>query len=365
MDNDALFKIAIKKIPKVGAVIAKNLISYCGGVENVFKEKKSSLLKIPGVGEKLVGNIQNKKILMEAEIELEKVLKWNIKLLFYFDKHYPERLKPFPSSPILLYKKGTGSLNASKIVAIVGTRKPTEYGKVQCMRMIESLSEYQVTIISGLAYGIDIIAHRASLANNMSTFAVMGSGMGTIYPRQHKKTMLSMLETGGVVTEFDYDTGPDKENFPARNRIIAGMADAILVVESAASGGSMITAEFANYYHKDVFALPGRIGDEKSKGCNALIKDHKAHLVESGEDIAALLRWEAREKKKDVQRKFFTELSEKERFIVELLGKEKAVEIDLLSYHSKMQISELATVLLSLEFKGLVRAMPGKRYVVI
>ena len=362
LPEDALYRIALKHIPLVGAVIARNLISYCGSPERVFKTPKRKLLKVPGVGDKVASNIQRKDVLQLAEEELGMIVKRDISMLFFLDESYPSRLKDLPQSPILLYTKGKFDPNASRTMAIVGTRSPTHYGRTACARIVEELRAFHPLIISGLAYGIDICAHREALRHNLPTLAVMGNGFGHIYPGQHRKTANAMLEQGGLMTEFSYTTMPDRENFPARNRIVAGLADIVVVIESGDSGGSMITAEFANSYNREVAAIPGRFIDDRSVGCNKLIRNHKAHLVESGDDIVNLMGWEEGADRA-LQTRLFTDLSEPERLILELLTSSIEHGLDDLSRKSNFPASQLATVLLSLELKGVVRAVPGKRYI--
>ncbi|RLD18227.1 MAG: DNA-protecting protein DprA [Bacteroidetes bacterium] len=361
--NETLYRVALKNIPKVGAVIARNLVSYCGSVEAVFRENPRHLLRVPGVGPKLVSSIRQKSNLLKAEEELRFIEKHDIQLHFYLDDCYPERLRHISQAPILMYSKGTFDLNAERIISIVGTRQATNYGKLMCARIIRDLAIYNPVVVSGLAYGIDITAHREAVARNLSTVAVLGNGLGRIYPSQHRSFTKTMTKHGGLLTEFGFETPPDKENFPSRNRIIAGLADVIIVVESAESGGSIITAEFANSYNRDVAAIPGRGNDEMSAGCNKLIKTHKAHLVESGADIARLLSWDDENNKPAAtQSALFADLSEEEQLLLELMKDGKEAGLDILSLQSKMSLGELATVLLSLEFKGVVQALPGKRF---
>ncbi|MDX1477403.1 MAG: DNA-processing protein DprA [Saprospiraceae bacterium] len=362
---DLLYRIALKMIPQVGAVTARHLVSHCGSVEAVFRQRAAALQRIPGVGATLARNILRREVLIEAEAELRRVIEHDIQVHFYLDASYPQRLIHYNQSPILLYGKGRLDLNAARMVAIVGTRQPTPYGIAACEQIIRDLSEYGPTVISGLAYGIDVTAHRAALQYGLPTIGVLGSGCGRVYPQAHRKLALRMMPSGGLVTEFDYLTGPDKENFPARNRIVAGMVDAVIVVESGRSGGSMITAEFANVFHKDVMAVPGRVSDSRSQGCNLLIREHKAHLITNGQDVAALLGWDQQTADSGGhQREMFPDLDETERLIVELVSLHETMEIDALAAQSKLPLSELATVLLSLEFKGIVKALPGKRYLI-
>lgn len=362
--DDLLYKIALKLTPQVGAVTARNLISYCGSAEAVFSEKKHRLKKIPGVGETVIRNLNLDVALARAEEEMRYIREKDIQTHFYLDQTYPQRLTHMPSSPILLYTRGQIDLNATRIVAIVGTRSPTDYGKLMCRRIVEDLIPWNATVVSGLAYGIDIEAHRSAVEAGLSTIGVMGNGLGYVYPAVHRRTVGDMLENGGLLTEFEYLTKPEKDNFPARNRIVAALVDAVIVIESGRSGGSMITAEFANSYHRDVLALPGRVGDKMSEGCNALIKSHKAHIVESGEDIARLLGWQE-EHNEPKQRTLFIELSDSEQIVVDVLDSAEASHIDALARQANLAHGKLSSVLLSLECKGVVKALPGKRFIKI
>ena len=361
--EDTLYCIALKNVPQVGPLIAKNLISYCGSPEAVFREKKRRLLKIPGVGQTIATNILDKQHIESAEREMAYVVKHKVQVLFYLDEDFPNRLKHIDQSPILLYARGNMNLNAQRTVAIVGTRRPTEHGKSACASLIQDLRDVSPLILSGLAYGIDITAHREALKCDLATVAVLGSGLGMVYPAQHHNSARQMERNGGLLTEFSHDTKPDRENFPARNRIVAGLADVTLVVESAATGGSMITAEFASAFNREIGAVPGRVSDPLSMGCNNLIKQHKAHLITNGEDVARLMGWNTTESKSSIQRQIFAELSEDEELLVELMPDSNEYEIDDLTVRSKLRPSQLATVLLSLEFKGVLRALPGNRYV--
>jgi len=363
LPGDALYRIALKHIPHVGALIARNLISYCGSAENVFKTPVNRLLKVPGIGKTIAANIRSRQVLEMAEAELSLIMDEGIDLCFFLDDGYPERLKGLDQSPILLYTKGNMDLNPVRTIAIIGTRSPTHYGRTACEMVIDQLRPYDPLIVSGLAYGIDIAAHRYAIKCGLQTVAVMGNGFGHIYPSQHRSTAVAMLKYGGLISEFSFYTKPDRENFPARNRIVAGLADVVVVIESGESGGSMITAEFANTFNRDVAAIPGRFIDDRSAGCNKLIREHKAHLIESGDDLVKLMGWEIDRDKPSRQGQLFTDLSDPERLILELLAPSVESGIDQLSYKSKMPASQLATVLLSLELKGVVRAVPGKRYI--
>ena len=364
--KDLIYKVALTKIPLVGAVTAKNLVSYCGGVQNVFEARKSDLMRVPGVGEQTALNIINQTVLEEADKELEFMGQHGIVPLFYLDKSYPQRLRNFNDAPVMLYYKGSANLNHHRIIGIVGTRTPTPQGLTICEELVEGLSPYKPLIISGLAYGIDVTAHRKSLEVGLKTVGVLGHGLSRIYPPQHRKIAMEMLEQGGLLTEFPSHVGPEKENFPMRNRIVAGLCDALIVVETAARGGSMITAQQANDYGKDVFAIPGRVKDKFSQGCHWLIKKNLAALAEHAEDVAMMLRWDLEKtisKNQNTQQELFYEFTEEEKRIIDFIHQEEETGVDQLSYQTKIPNSELASLLLNLEFRGIVRSLPGKRYV--
>lgn len=365
MEENLLYKVAITKIPLVGAVTAKNLISYCGGVEAVFKAKKKALTKIPGIGAQTADNILKQNVLKEAEKELNFIDQNGIQPIFYLDKNFPRRLKPYNDCPVMLYYKGTANLNANRIIGIVGTRKPTVQGIAACEELVEGLKPYNPLIISGLAYGVDVTAHKKCVDIGVPTVGVLGHGLGRIYPASHRNVAHEMTQNGGLLSEYTSQVGPDREHFPMRNRIVAGLCDALIVVETAARGGSMITAQQANNYNKDVFAIPGRVKDKNSIGCNKLIKEHRANLYESPEDIAYVLHWEYAEDGQPVQKKLFVDLTEKEKVIIDLLQEEDEAGIDKLSFKSKIPNSEMASLLLELEFKGMLKTLPGKRYVLV
>lgn len=363
--QNRLRQIALTKIPMVGAITAKNLVSYCGSVDAVFEATKRELLKIPGIGAQTAAAIINHDPFKAAEAELEFLEKYDIRSFFYLDKTYPARLRNFPESPVILYYKGTADLNFERTVGIVGTRQPTAQGIAICEELVENLAAYDVMIISGLAYGIDITAHKKCLEKNIPTLGVLGNGLAKIYPAAHKSAAEKMMENGGVLTEFAHHVGPDRENFPMRNRIIAGLSDALIVVETASKGGSIITAHIANNYNKDVFAVPGRLKDKYSQGCNHLIKTNQAALIESAEDVAYIMRWQAEAQAGPKQAELFAELSENERKVIELLRENDEVNIDKLCYEAGQSTSQMAALLLELEFKGFVKTLPGKRYILV
>lgn len=361
--EDLKYKIGVTLIPLVGDVNAKKLIAYCGGAEAVFKEKKKDLLNIPGIGGLTVKAILGQNVLSRAELEVEFVKKNKIKALFFADKEYPERLKHCIDSPIVLFVKGNVELNVPKVLAVVGTRKATPWGKDMTKKIVEELSALNILIVSGLAFGIDISAHRAALDFGLNTAGVLGHGLDRLYPDAHKSTAEKMLDQGGLVCDYLSDTPFNPENFPKRNRIIAGLADAVLVVEAASGGGALITAELANGYSRDVFAVPNKPGEKFSSGCNKLIKTNKAAMVESAADIVYFMRWEEEKKKaRNIQKKLFIELAADERAVIDLLNGNGVLSTDMIGLQLELLPSKAASVLLNLEFMGLIKSLPGKMY---
>jgi DNA processing protein len=363
--NDKLYQIALTLIPKIGDVLVRQLISYCGSAEQAFKTPVSKLLKIPNVGQVIAQNIQNKSVLENAWKIIQEADKQAVELLFYTDKNYPNRLKQLYDSPVLLFYKGKADLNAQKTVAIVGTRQSTEYGKQITENIIQELSIHNPLIISGLAYGIDIIAHKSCLKNNVPTIGVMASGIDLIYPYQHKNTSIQIQEIGGILTEQTFGTQPDPRFFPQRNRIIAGMADVTIVVEAAMKGGALITAEYANNYHRDVFAVPGQIGKSFSEGCNKLIKENKAQIFTGLKDVVEALNWDMETHELTKQRNIeldFSNFTEEESSVMALLHKNQEMHIDDLAWKAQIHVAKLSSLLLNLEFQGHIRSLVGKKY---
>lgn len=362
MPNDLLYKIGITLLPKIGVVNGKQLIAFCGGAEAVFKENAKALEKIPNIGMVAIKSIINQKVLSRAAEEVEFVNKNNIQALFYTDKNYPSRLSNCHDSPIMLYFKGTSQLNQHRVVSIVGTRRATNYGKEICREITSHLKDYEVMILSGLAYGIDTCSHREALDNNIETVGVLGHGLDTLYPAQNRNIAERMLEKGGLLTEFISKTKPDRENFPKRNRIVAGMSDAIVVIESGRKGGAIITADLGNSYNRDVFAVPGRAGDEYSIGCNYLIRTNRAALIENGSNITYFMSWEKSTKKTNNQPQLFISLSDLEQNIYDCIINAKEISIDKIAITTGIKPSTVASTLLKLEFEGMIRNMPGKLY---
>jgi DNA processing protein len=362
MHEELLYRIGITLIEWVGHINAKRLIGACGSAEAVFKEKKSNLIKIEGIGEFLAQAVIKQKVLARAEKEIKFIEKHQITPLYYLDKNYPLRLKQCIDSPIILYQNGNADLNTKNIISVVGTRKATDYGKQFCAQLMQDLLPFNPLIVSGLAYGIDICAHKESLLQGLPTAGVLAHGLDTIYPSAHKTVADKMIQHGALLTEFLSETNPDRENFPKRNRIVAGLCDAVVVVEAGITGGALITAEIANSYSRDVFAVPGRLGDTYSAGCNKLIKINKAALIESAADIAYLLGWNLSEKSIPKQAKLFVDLNPEEEILVNFLREKGGLPIDQICYATNFSMSKASSILLQLEFSGVVKTLPGKVY---
>jgi DNA processing protein len=362
--NELFYKVALSMVPGIGGVLARNLVAYTGSAEQVFSESFKSLKKIPGIGEVNAKRIKHNGVFEKAEKELEFIGKYRIDVRFYTDKNFPRRLKSCPDAPIILYSRGNMNLDEQRAVSIVGTRNATEYGKTICEQLIKGFAErnHPVLIVSGLAYGIDIHAHKLALKYNVPTVGVVGHGLDKIYPSLHAETARKMLEKGGLVSDFPSGTKIDPPNFIRRNRIIAGLADATIVVESAEKGGALITAEIASSYNRDVFAFPGRVDEPWSRGCNRLIRLNGASLIQGIEDLEFFMGWEKSENEKVVQSALFIDLTPEEEKVVELLKKEGNLFIDQISSELKMPGSKVSALLLNMEFKNLLMALPGKMY---
>jgi DNA processing protein len=370
--EDLLYQLSLTLIPNIGPVQAKILLQHCNA-EEIFHAKKTYLEKIEGIGPVRAASIAAFKDFSIAEEEIKFIEKYKIKPLFLTDKYYPQRLLNCYDSPILLYYKGDADLNASKTVAVIGTRSHTDYAKQVTDKLVKDLATQHVTVISGLAFGVDAIAHKAAIKNNLPTIAVLGHGLDQIYPTEHAGLAKDIVKQGGgLLTEFRSKTKPDKHNFPTRNRIVAGMSDATIVIETGIKGGSMITAELANGYNKDVFAFPGKVTDTKSTGCNYLIKNNKAMLLTDAAELVQVMNWEERAKsKKDLpagkagkrsQRELFIELTADEKIIIDLLNEKETAHIDEINIKSGLSSSAAAAAILNLELQNVVVSLPGKLY---
>ncbi len=365
MTTDLLYQLALTEVPNIGCVRAKILAQHFGEAENIFKAERSILENLEGIGSVPAKSIKTFTDFSHAEEEIKFLEKFKIQSLFITDKNYPQRLLNCYDSPTLLFYKGTADLNASKTISIVGTRTHTDYSKKITDKLIEDLSAQNILIISGMAYGVDALAHKAAVKNNLPTVGVLAHGLDQIYPSEHSNLAKDMLKNGGgLLTEFRSKTKPDKHNFPTRNRIVAGMSDTTIVIESGIKGGSMVTAELANGYNKDVFAFPGKVTDGKSAGCNYLIKSNKAMLLTDAQELIEIMGWEEKKQKtkSKSQKEIFIELSKDEKIIIDILNEKETVHIDEINLRSGLSSSAIAAAILNLELQNVVNGMPGKLY---
>ena len=361
--DKSFYSIALSVIPGIGSITARKLISDFGCPEEVFRQRKEVLQNLPFISDKVANSIIKPDHLIMAEKEMDLAIRHNIRVLKYDDKDFPYRLNECPDGPIVLFVKGEADLNKKRILSIVGTRSPTSYGIEICRRLIEEISaeKLKVVIVSGLAYGIDVCAHKAALKNGQSTWAVLGHGLGFLYPGLHKNVARRMLESGVLITDFTYREKPERKNFIKRNRIIAGISDATIVIESGTRGGALLTAQMADSYHKDVMTFPGRTIDPMSSGCNHLIKEHKAHIIESWQDAKYVMGWD---EMSDIslQRTLFRDRTDDENLILQCLEQHGESLIDLICLQTGMPVSKISTLLLDLEFAGEIISLPGDRY---
>lgn len=356
--------LRLQATKNIGSVLAKKLITATGDIKQVFNEKKSTLHKINGIGSNITTHLFNVENLKRAEEELKYIQQKNIDFSYFLDDTYPNNLKHCIDAPILFFKDGNINLNNSKIISIVGTRKSTSYGRDFCNQLLEDLKIYNPIIVSGFAYGVDICAHKAAVKNNLQTIAVLAHGLEDIYPKTHKKYISQLNKNGGFITEFWHKEKPQRENFLKRNRIVAGLSKATIIIESAEKGGSLVTSDIANSYNRDVFALPGRSTDTYSKGCNNLIKNNQAHLLNSAEDIVKMLNWDIQltKKSKPIQKQLFIDLNETEQKIYDFLQKNGKQLMDTIALQCEIPIYQLSSILLQMELKDLVKPLPGKLF---
>jgi DNA processing protein len=358
-------QIALTLLPNFGCRRVRTILSNLSSIEEFFKIKNQIFKKIPGIGETLIRQLNRDEALKNAENYVDYFIKNNhFNFHFYTDETFPKRLNECDDAPILLFSAGKMDLNPPKVVAIVGTRNATDYGKKLCEELILSLKGKNILITSGLAYGIDVYVHQLCVKHNIQTVGVLGHGLDKIYPSLHRKTAKEMLNLGGLLTEFLPGTNPDRENFPMRNRIVAGMSDATIVIESGAKGGSLITADLANDYNREVCAFPGDVFKEYSKGCNLLIKNNKANMITSSKDFLKVMNWEEKSKQKK-ELNLFSNLNEIEQHIMACFLNKKELSYDYIMQQTKLSFSDLSSNLLSLEFNGVLKAKPGKNYEVL
>ena len=366
-EEEQMYSIALTMVPGIGHIGAKHLIDGMGNAVDVFRLRKEIPERIPEVSQRVIEALDCPQAVLRAEQEYEFIRKNRISCLSFHDEAYPSRLRECEDAPVVLFFKGNADLNSLHILNMVGTRNATDYGTQICASFLRDLKAVcpDVLVVSGLAYGIDIHAHREALANELPTAGVLAHGLDRIYPHVHRKTAVDMLEKGGLLTEFLSGTNPDRHNFISRNRIVAGMCDATIVIESAEKGGSLITAELAEGYHRDCFAFPGRMSDEYSKGCNRLIRDNKASLLLSAEDFVQAMGWNMQttlSEKVSVQRSLFIELSEEEQKIVAILEKLGNLQINSLVVEADIPVNKMTALLFELEMKGVIRVLAGGMY---
>jgi len=365
-ETELLHLLALLKVENVGDIVAKKLLHHCGSAENIFKTKATKLHSIDGIGRGLIQNLKDKSVFEKAEKELLYIQKNNIQIGTFQNPNYPERLKHCVDGPVLLFYTGNINWNTRKIISIVGTRQVSSYGADFCRKLIEDLAPLNPIIVSGFAYGVDIVAHQAAMENNLQTVGILAHGLNQVYPRTHKKYLAKMEHNGGFMTEFWTSSNPEKENFVKRNRIVAGISEATIVIESAEKGGSLITANLANDYNRDVFAVPGRVSDKFSQGCNNLIKTQRAHLLTSAADVLYILNWELENQKhKPIQKQLFIALDEEEQRVYDYLHQKGKQLLDIIALDCEFPIFKIATILLNMELKGVVRPLPGKLFEVV
>ncbi len=361
--SELFYVLALLRIDGVGDIVAKKLINHCGSAENVFKAKAKDFKAIDGVGDVLIKNLKDKTVFDKAEQELKYIQNENIKVLHFQNDDYPDRLKHCIDGPVLLFAAGNFDFKNRRMISIVGTRQITSYGTEFCKKLIEDLAFFNPVIVSGFAYGVDIVAHQSAMEHNLQTVGVLAHGLTQIYPKTHKKYVAKMEKHGGFLTEFWSNSNPDKENFVKRNRIVAGMSEATIVIESAEKGGSLITANMANDYNRDVFAVPGRTTDKYSQGCNDLIKTQRANLITSAADLVYCLNWSLEVKEtKSIQKQLFVTLDFEEQKIYDYLQKNGKQSLDIVALECDFPIFRISSILLNMELKGIIRPLPGKLF---
>lgn len=363
LNDENLYRLALVSMHGVGPKTAKQILEHWQSAQLFFREPAESKVIIGEAFYQSLNSLTTAQALHKAERQLKLMERAGVQMHCYCDTSYPHRLRHCEDGPFILFQKGPLDLNPNRALAVVGTRRSTDYGERHTEKIVEDLRTYNPYIVSGLAFGIDAAAHRAALKNGLKTLAVLAHGLDQVYPALHRKLAQEILDAGGaLISEFPFGSIPDRENFPKRNRIIAGLTDATLVVEAALKGGALITADLANQYNREVFALPGPIDAEFSLGCNVLIKSHKAHLYSQPQDFEYVLAWLPVNAAAQ-QMPLFPDLAPVEQNLVSLLAKDsKAKSVEWLSVNSGLGLPELLSKLLQLELKGLIKALPGKQY---
>lgn len=365
IEEELFYLLALQKVDLIGDINAKKLLYHFGSAKKIFEAKKGQLHSVDGIGSVIAGKFDDKRVFTAAEKELDFIRKNNLAVHIFGEANYPEYLKHCSDGPMMLFSKGDIDFKSKRIISVVGTRRITNYGVDFCQKLISDLAVLDPVIVSGYAYGVDIVAHRAAMDSGLQTIGVLAHGLDIIYPTAHKKYVDKMMERGGFITEFWSGVNPDRENFVKRNRIVAGISEATIVIESADKGGSLITANLASDYNRDVFAVPGRTTDVYSKGCNTLIKTQKAHLLQGAEDVVYILNWEVVPVTKVIQKQLFVSLGEDEQKIYDFLLENGQTLLDLIALNCDLPINKTASLLLSMELKGMIRPIPGKLFEVI
>lgn len=360
--EELIATLRLQATKNVGNIIAKKLIATVGSAVAVFKEKSSTLEKINGIGTHITSHLFDKHNLHLAEREWQYITANNIDCMYFLSNNYPTALQQCIDAPILLFKDGNINLKNNRIISVVGTRNITSYGRGFIKNLITDLKEYNPIIVSGFAYGCDIEAHKMAVEHNLQTIAVLAHGLEETYPKVHKKYIHQINKNGGFITEFWHNEQPLRENFLKRNRIVAGISQATIVIESAQKGGSLVTADIANSYNKDVFALSGRANDIYSKGCNNLIKNNQAHLLTSANDIVKMLNWDVEQKQQPKQTTLFINLNETEQKIYDYLQQNGKQLLDVIALDCEIPIYQLSSILLTMELKGIIKPIPGKLF---
>ncbi len=355
--------LSLTMIPQVGDIHIGILLKHFGSPAAVFCASSKALEEVPGIGAVRAAAIRNCHVQQRVEAEWQFIQKNHIKVLVKGSQGYPPKLEHCIDAPHVLYCKGSSDLLNKRVVSVVGTRSPSQYGKDRVVELMAVLGQYEVLVVSGLAYGIDTMAHKEALKNKLATIGVLGHGLDQVYPHANRELAVEMLQQGGLLSEFMQGIKPEKQNFPKRNRIVSGMADVVVVVESGSKGGSLITADIANSYNKDVLAYPGRATDPSSKGCNQLIRNHKANLITCGQDLVEFMNWaEDLPKSSKAQPAMHASLSDEENVILSILSHHDTCPVDLLISMSGLNPGLIAVHLLSLEMAGLITSLPGKLY---
>ncbi len=364
MNDEQLFQhLRLTLIPQIGDIQIGILLNHFGTPSAVFNASTKALEEVPGIGKVRAAAIRSCNVQSRVESEWQFIQKNQIRILVKGQHGYPPKLEHCVDSPHVLYYKGSSDLLHKRVVSVVGTRSPSQYGKERVAELMSVLGQYDIMVVSGLAYGIDTMAHKEALKNKLMTIGVLGHGLDKIYPPANWGLAAEMLQQGGLLSEFMQGTKPEKQNFPKRNRIVSGMADAVVVVESGEKGGSLITADIANGYNKDVLAYPGRATDPSSKGCNQLIRNHKANLITCGQDLVEFMNWiEDLPRPSHVQGPNAAALSAEEDIILSMISNHDPCPIDLLTNMSGLNPGLVAAHLLSLEMAGLITSLPGKLY---